>query len=265
MKFAFFLILLGLFSTFLGSLLCFLLTRRTLDLVQVSKYWRMLLLFSFLHALGLSLSNLSSQTSGLTLNQIVRSALPLVTLLASWYFEGQVFTKRMIVATSFLVLAALLALYKNPEFGAVGFLCAVGALLCQTFETIVISMLLKRTSFSVLDIALTTSIPSASMVVIPFYLFELDGVVANANERTVFTVGLLIASSILAFLSYTVHFSLIWYTSSLYSVVVGHLYASPPFDSHTHTRTPPFPLPHPSNSLFATIIAEKSFCYSFRL
>jgi len=224
MKFAFFLILLGLLSTFLGSLLCFILTRRSLDLPQLSKYWRMLLLFSFLHALGLSLSNLSSQTSGLTLNQIVRSALPLVTLLASWYFDGQVFTKRMIVVTSFLVVAALLALYKNPEFEILGFLCALGALLCQTFETIVVSMLLKRTSFSVLDIALTTSIPSASMVVIPFYLFELDGVVANASEKTGFTVGLLIASSILAFLSYIVHFSLIWYTSALYSVVVGHLY-----------------------------------------
>jgi solute carrier family 35 protein E4 len=224
MKFAFFLILIGLLSTFLGSLLCFLLTGRSIDFSQVSKYWRMLLLFSFLHALGLSFNNLSSQVSGLTLNQIVKSALPLVTLLASWHFEGQVFTKRMIIITSFLVLAALLALYKNPEFGIWGFLCAIGSLFCQTFETIVISMLLKRTTFTVLDIALTTSIPSAMMVIIPFYVFEFEGVVANASDRTSFTVGLLLASSILAFMSYIVHFSLIWYTSSLYSVVIGHLY-----------------------------------------
>lgn len=182
------------------------------------------MLFSFLHALGLSFNNLSSQVSGLTLNQIVRSALPMITLLASWYFEGQVFTKRMILITSFLVLAALLALYKNPEFGVIGFICAVGALLCQTFETIVVSMLLRRTTLSVIDIALTTSIPSASMVVIPFYIFEFDGVIANATQNTGFTVSLLLSSSVLAFLSYVIHFSLIWYTSSLYSVVIGHLY-----------------------------------------
>lgn len=224
MKFAFFLILIGLFSTFLGSVLCFIIAGRTLDLAQVSKYWRMLLLFSFLHALGLSFNNLSSQVSGLTLNQIVRSALPMVTLLASWYFEGQVFTRRMIIVTSFLVLAALLALYKNPEFGVIGFFCAVGALICQCFETIVVSMLLRRTSFTVIDIALTTSIPSAMMVVVPFYIFEFDGVVSNTVQKTGFTVGLLVSSSILAFLSYIIHFSLIWYTSSLYSVVIGHLY-----------------------------------------
>jgi hypothetical protein len=186
----------------------------------------MLALFSLLHAAGLSFSNLSSQVSGLTLNQIVKSALPLVTLLASWKFEGQVFSKRMIIVTSFLVFAASLALYKNPEFGFVGFICAVGALLCQTFETIVISMILKRTNLSGLDIALATSIPSAMMVVIPFYVFEFEGVKANAASRTGFTVGLLLSSSILAFLSYLIHFSLIWYTSSHYSVVIGHLYAS---------------------------------------
>lgn len=224
MKFAFFLILIGLFSTFLGSVLCYIISGRTMDLSQVSKYWRMLLLFSFLHALGLSFNNLSSQMSGLTLNQIVRSALPMITLLASWYFEGQVFTKRMIMITSFLVFAALLALYKNPEFGALGFICSIGALLCQTFETIVVSMLLKRTTLSVIDIALTTSIPSASMVVIPFYIFEYEGVIANATNNTGFTVSLLLSSSVLAFLSYVIHFSLIWYTSSLYSVVIGHLH-----------------------------------------
>lgn len=223
MKFAFFLILIGLLSTFLGSVLCFVISGRKLDLTQVSKYWRMLLLFSFLHALGLSFNNLSSQVSGLTLNQIVRSALPLVTLLASWYFEGQVFTKKMIMVTSFLVVAALLALYKNPEFGIIGFLCSIGALFCQTFETIVVSMLLRRTTFSAIDVALMTSIPSAMMVVIPFYVFELDGVISNATQNTGFTVSLLVASSVLAFLSYVIHFSLIWYTSSLYSVVIGHL------------------------------------------
>lgn len=226
MRFAFFLILIGLLSTFLGSLLCFLLTGRTIDTSQVSKYWRMLLLFSFLHALGLSFSNLSSQSAGLTLNQIVKSALPLVTLIASWYFEGQEFTKRMIWVTTFLVFSALLALYKNPEFGLWGFFCAIGALLCQTFETIVVSMLLKRTSFTVLDLALITSIPSAMMVSIPFYVFEFEGVVQNAAERTTFTITLLLASSVLAFLSYIVHFSLIWYTSSLYSVIIGHLYVT---------------------------------------
>lgn len=205
-------------------MLCFVATSRKIDLAQVSKYWRILLLFSFLHALGLSFNNLSSQVSGLTLNQIVRSALPLATLVASWYFEGKNFSKGMVLITSFLVVSASLAIFKNPEFSAVGFLCALGALICQTLETIVVSLLLRKTSFSVIDIALTTSIPSAAMVVIPFYIFEFDGVVANATQNKTFVVGFLIASSILAFLSYVIHFQLIWYTSSHYSVVVGHLY-----------------------------------------
>lgn len=231
MKFAFFLILIGLLSTFLGSLLCFILTKRQLNLENLSKYWRLLLLFSALHAIGLSLSNLSSEVSGLTLGQIVKSALPLVTLLASWKLEGTLFSRKMVVVTSFLVLSALLALYKNPEFEFWGFLCAVGSLICQTFETIVVSQILKKTSFSVLDLALTTSVPSAMLVVIPFYALELEGVMANATDRATFTIGLLITSSILAFLSYIIHFSLIWFTSAHYSVVIGHLYVG--------TRQPP--------------------------
>lgn len=224
MKFAFFLILIGLLSTFLGSVLCYVVTRRRLNLEQLSKYWRLLLLFSVLHAAGLSLSNLASEVSGLTLGQIVKSALPLVTLLASWRFEGTIFSRKMIVVTSLLVIAALLALYKNPEFEIWGFLAALGSLVCQTFETIVVSVILKKTSFSILDLALTTSVPSAMLVIVPFYAWELDGVVANASDRATFTIGLLIASSILAFFSYIIHFSLIWFTSAHYSVVIGHLY-----------------------------------------
>ena len=224
MKFAVFLILIGLISTFLGSLIFAIITNAGVPLPEISKYWRLLLLFSVLHAGGLTLQNVSSQTTGLTLNQIVKSATPLITLILSWQIEGEKFTIHIVIVTSFMVFSAFLALFHNPEFGTWGFLAAVGSLLLQSLETVVLSILLKKTNFSALSIALTTSIPSAMMVAIPFAIFEFEAVIATAQSHTVLTAALLITSSILVFFYNITHFTLIWFTSAHYSVVTGQMY-----------------------------------------
>lgn len=172
MKFAFLIILIGLIATFLGSLIISIVTRQWPKVQDITQYWKLLLAYAVLNAAGLGLHNLSSELTGLTLIQVVKSALPLLTLIVSIWLEGITYSYKLVLTTILLVIGSVIALLHNPSFGWLGFLTAITSLVCQAFELVFLSIILQKSTLSTLGVALLTSLMGAFFVAGPFWAFE---------------------------------------------------------------------------------------------
>lgn len=72
------------------------------------------------------------------------------------------------------VIGAGLAVFRNPEFHWVGFICAVLSTLFGVVQNIAIGLLMQKANMNALVIAFTTSLPAIITLVPGFLLTEYE-------------------------------------------------------------------------------------------
>merc|ERR1712195_248186 len=198
----------------------------TLDRLQVPHH-----VASLLFVTNISCNNASLVHLSLSVNQIVKSCVPLPTMILSVAFErdanGQPksYSKGVIVSLLITVLGSVLAVYGNPEASPFGLALVIISTLAVALWSVMSAMLLGPDS-GLNAISLTWYASIISFVLL-FILWlcssEREAATAYLSSRPGDAALIILVGSSTAFVYNLVHFALIKVTSALTSAVAGNI------------------------------------------
>jgi len=230
-RFPILIVMLGTFSTFLGTAIVLLLKFEKPQIQECKNQWKTLLAFAIIHGIDIGLENFSIVYISISLNQIIKATVPAMTLVLSWLLEGKTYDLKLIITTAMTVAGAVMAVYKNPQIIDDGWYGAIAAGLsacAAAVSTVLLGVLLQREHINAVAIACYTSLPGAILLFPPFLLFEYQQLVtpptkaADLLKRQHVTYILLA----LCFLALLYNLSRLWLINSTeahHSAVAGNI------------------------------------------
>ncbi|KAL6785713.1 hypothetical protein ACKKBF_B01345 [Auxenochlorella protothecoides x Auxenochlorella symbiontica] len=183
--------------------------------------WRGVVYIGAFMALNIALNNVSLQDISLTLNQVIRSAIPAVTCLLAVFVEGHVPSRREAAGVLTLTLGVMAVVWQGRATGrAYAVLFCMAATVCNgammTFSGKVMSEKLD-----VVSLTFYTA-PVSLFCLLPFFLkFELAKLMAYLPENPQGAAYVLLLTSINALAYNLVHTLMIKRTSAVTTTVLG--------------------------------------------
>jgi drug/metabolite transporter (DMT)-like permease len=218
-------------SFFGGAILIFVFKAGTVTKAHWTDYKYRIMLLSLLFVTNISCNNASLVHLSLSVNQIVKSCVPLPTMILSVAFErdanGQPksYSKGVIVSLLITVLGSVLAVYGNPEASPFGLALVIISTLAVALWSVMSAMLLGPDS-GLNAISLTWYASIISFVLL-FILWacsnEREAATAYLHSRPGDATLIILLGSSTAFVYNLVHFALIKVTSALTSAVAGNI------------------------------------------
>jgi len=218
-------------SFFGGAILIFGFKAGSVTKAHWTDYKYRIMLLSLLFVTNISCNNASLVHLSLSVNQIVKSCVPLPTMILSVAFErdanGQPksYSKGVIVSLLITVLGSVLAVYGNPEASPFGLALVIISTLAVALWSVMSAMLLGPDS-GLNAISLTWYASIISFVLL-FILWlcssEREAATAYLSSRPGDAALIILVGSSTAFVYNLVHFALIKVTSALTSAVAGNI------------------------------------------
>jgi len=218
-------------SFFGGAILIFGFKAATVTRAHWTDYKYRIALLSLLFVINISCNNASLVHLSLSVNQIVKSCVPIPTMILSVAFErdsnGQPksYSKGVIISLFITVLGSVLAVYGNPEASPFGLALVIISTLAVALWSVMSAMLLGPDS-GLNSINLTWYASIISFVLL-FTLWlcssEREAASAYLSSRPGDAAVIILLGSSTAFLYNLVHFALIKVTSALTSAVAGNI------------------------------------------
>jgi solute carrier family 35 protein E4 len=214
-----------------GAILIFVFKAAEVKRTHWTEYkWRVVLL-SILFVVNISCNNASLVHLSLSVNQIVKSCVPLPTLILSIAFErdanGRPKSYSCAIFASLLVTVAgsVLAVYGNPEASPFGLVLGIVSTLAVALWSVISAVLLGPDSgLNSINLTWYASILSGGLLLCLWLVSkEKDATQAYLHERPGTATFIILAGSTCAFAYNLVHFALIKVTSALTSAVAGNL------------------------------------------
>merc|ERR1712166_131809 len=218
-------------SFFGGAILIFGFKAGSVTKAHWTDYKYRIMLLSLLFVTNISCNNASLVPLSLSVNQIVKSCVPLPTMILSVAFErdanGQPksYSKGVIVSLLITVLGSVLAVYGNPEASPFGLALVIISTLAVALWSVMSAMLLGPDS-GLNAISLTWYASIISFVLL-FILWlcssEREAATAYLSSRPGDAALIILVGSSTASVYNLVHFALIKVTSALTSAVAGNI------------------------------------------
>ena len=179
------------------------------------------LALAFCGAWTVALENMSLVLVSLSLNQVIKSTMPIFMVVASNILHRRLSSAATYAASLVIVLGSILAIYKNPEANFLGVLFAVMSMALGIGQTLVSARLLDK-GLSIIAITLGTTL-IGSLLLFPIALYKESASMQLYNERHPGIIfNMMVGSTALASLYNLAHFVIIRFTSAIYSVVMGN-------------------------------------------
>lgn len=190
----------------------------------LQKQWAGLLCIGAAFAMNVGMTNASLLTLSLSLQQVIRAGIPVVTACAAVFIEQRTPSRQEFIALSVLVLGVAIAVYdpsaSQGTFGGVT-LCLIGTV-CNGVMVASIGKLLSE-KVDVLRLVWYTS-PVALCLLLPFHWrLEADRYAAYTAKNGSMYVGVLLLGCVNALAYNLIHSLVVQVTSSVTTVVVGEM------------------------------------------
>jgi len=143
--------------------------------------------------------------------------------LLSYFLEKKQYHYSLVFSTIVVVVGAVTTVFKNPEFNIIGFGAALTSAVLAGVTAVVSALLLQRAELTVIDVALTTSLPSLISIAPIFWITEYQRLLNYQAKDSSFTTVLVISVSLFAFFYTLSSYLLIQLTSSQYSQIIGNV------------------------------------------
>uniref|UniRef100_A0A061RPI7 Drug metabolite transporter superfamily n=1 Tax=Tetraselmis sp. GSL018 TaxID=582737 RepID=A0A061RPI7_9CHLO len=208
------------------ALLPFMLLRRFRDLhtTTIRKQWLGLLVIGICFALNLGLNNTSLVTISLSLNQVIRSSLPVIVAVFAAIIEQKTPTRSEFLSLLLLVVGVMIAAYQGAkqEDSLVGVLTCVGSTVSNAIMLSTSGKLLSE-KLDVLRLTFYTA-PVTIVSLFPCYLIlEHKRLQAYGIQEGFKFVPVLVLGCVVALSYNLVHHLMIQWTSSVTITVIGEV------------------------------------------
>lgn len=188
---------------------------------SLEKQWRGVVYIGAFMALNIALNNLSLMDISLTLNQIIRASIPVVTCILAISVESKYPTRKELIALIVLVTGVMLAVWQGAVAGkpyAIAF-CLVGTVCNGAMMTFSGKLLGEK-----LDVVRLTfyTAPVSLLCLVPFFcIYELEKFMAYLPSHRNGVILIIGVSSVNAVLYNMVHSLMIKRTSAVTTTVLG--------------------------------------------
>ncbi|KAK9832050.1 hypothetical protein WJX81_002190 [Elliptochloris bilobata] len=187
----------------------------------VRKQWRGLLMMGLFMAANISLNNLSLTLISLSLNQVIRSSLPVVTAVLAVFIDNRYPSRSEFVSLTVLSAGVMLAVWEGTVAGSPsGIMLCIAATLCNGAMMVTAGKIMSE-KVDALRLTFYTA-PSSCAVLAPFFYGREAGTFLEylpAHMQGV--AGILIVSSCLALAYNVVHATMIHRLSAVTTTVLG--------------------------------------------
>lgn len=192
-----------------------------------TEYRGRILLLAMFFVTNIVTNNWSLLHISLSVNQIVKSTLPLPTMVLSLMFESKSYTVDHWTAVFLIIAGSWAAVWGNPHYTAFGFGLVVTSTFCVAAWTILSALLLGPgdiTGLNSINLSFYGSVPAMFVLLILWsQLEEYNKVIAYMSETPGQGCIYIAIGSCLAFVYNIFHFLLIKYTSTLTSTIAGNM------------------------------------------
>lgn len=174
-------------------------------------------------ALNIALNNISLLDISLSLNQVIRSSIPVVTCALAIVVEGKIPTKQEITALGILTVGVMIAVWQGTVAGkpyAIVF-CILGTVCNAAMMTFSGKLLSEK-----LDVVRLTfyTAPISLLCLSPFMMWrEWDGFVLYLSSNFNSVLGILFVSSVNAVTYNLIHSLMIKQSSAVTTTVLGEI------------------------------------------
>lgn len=228
-KFPVFFTMFHMIANLLGSsILIFGFGASKVDLAKDGKHMRQkwaILLLACLFCTNIVTNNWSLMYVSLSVNQIVKSCLPIPTVIFSLLFEGKTYDPKQYIAIAVIVSGSIVAVVGNMGYDAFGFALVTTSTVCVAAWTITSAKLLDPDSgLDSKNLLFYGSIPSLFLLLGLWSLTdEFYPTIAFLQENPVESAIYISIGGGMAFVYNIFHFLLIKYTSTVTSTVAGNM------------------------------------------
>eukprot|EP00884_Botryococcus_braunii_P009675 jgi/Botrbrau1/18709/Bobra.0386s0035.1 len=187
------------------------------------KHWGGLLAIGFLMALNISLSNASLVSLSLSLNQVIRASMPVMTVAMAFFIEGQQPTLSVVASLAVLSFGVAVCVWDNQANGT---LTAINLCILSTLANaacLSTSGKLLTEKVDVLRLTFYIS-PICAAFILPFTLyFEVGRLLAAVPLQGQQIAAMFLISSLLAITHNLVNYKLVQHTSAVSATVIGEV------------------------------------------
>jgi drug/metabolite transporter (DMT)-like permease len=185
--------------------------------------WKGLLYVGGFLALNIALNNISLVDITLSLNQVIRSAIPVATCLLAIAVEGHFPTRLEATALLLLCMGVMVAVWQGSVTGEPRaiFVCILGTMCNAAMMTFTGKLMSEK-----LDVVRMTfyTAPISLVCLFPFFVWrELSQLASYYSENSHGVAAVLVASSVNAVCYNLVHSAMIKRTSAVTTTVLGEL------------------------------------------
>jgi drug/metabolite transporter (DMT)-like permease len=208
-----------------------------------SSGWLAVLMFCY--AGNIVMNNASLVFISIVLNQIIRTLLPLATIILSRWIEKKRHRTRIYMAIVGIVAGVGLTVYRNLEFHWVGAICVTSSMCMAALWTVVSARLMngvkkKATMVDVqqllieddddelgpwipIELVFAVSFPSACLLAVGFFTLEYELFVQYDEEDHLHVAVMVAMGCMFAFVYNLLHYAMISVTSSVNSTILGNV------------------------------------------
>lgn len=190
---------------------------------MISKQWQGLLCIGSMLAFSIALNNISLSQISLSLNQIIRSSIPVVTCLLSVFVEGYMPSRREALSLLILTVGVMIAVWQGTINGKpyAILLCVMSTFTSAAMLTFSGKLLSER--LDVVHLVFYTA-PISLSCLLPFAAWtEIEGFQQYFRDNRDSTILILLASSSIALMYNIVHSWMIKECSAVTTTVLGEI------------------------------------------
>lgn len=215
-----------------GFILIFAFKGAKVSWAQFSTYKSLIALLSVLFVLNITTNNASLMHLSLSVNQIVKSCVPLPTILLSIAFERDGAGRPRQYSTGIwgslvvLIGGSILAVYGNPEASPFGLFLVITSTMCVALWSVTSAVLMNSPESGLNSINLTwygSFFSGPILLCLWFFSPEREPTIRFLQERPKDAAAIIVVGSLAAFAYNIVHFALIKVSSALTSTVMGNV------------------------------------------
>lgn len=197
---------------------------RALHRPTLERSWMGVLGIGCFFAVNIGFNNMSLASVSLSLNQVIRSTIPVITCLTSVLVESRVPSRQEIGSLAMLVSGVCVAVYEgagknNASYGVL--LCLAGTVsngLMMSFSGRVLS-----DRMDALRLAFYTA-PVSCLMLLPFFVrLESEPLALYRSQAQASYVGLVALSCVIALAYNMCHYMMIYVTSSVTTTVIDEM------------------------------------------
>lgn len=197
---------------------------RDLHMTSLSKQWLGLLGVAICFAVNVGFNNVSLLAISLSLNQIIRALIPVVTAVGSIFIEKRSLSRKEFVSLAVLFGGVAISVYEgsNTRGSLAGVASCLVGTICNGLMMAASGRLMSE-KMDVLRLTFYTA-PVCCFVLVPFYWqLEYNEFQKYANASSSAYLGLLLLGCLNALAYNIVHYLLIKFTSSVTTTVLGEM------------------------------------------